>query len=166
MPPPSRVEDGQGSGRAATVTRHPDDFQAEATTLPGQQLSPSWQRYDRAVRLPPITVTCDCGASAPVVYGDRWLCPDCGRTWDTAQIPREDYDRLIQSVRRYRRLTLGPPLALCAVLIPLAVLAGLQFAFLLFVLLLAHALLVMPRVRSRATASVRRNAATWKLRPE
>jgi hypothetical protein len=104
--------------------------------------------------------------SKPVAYGDRWTCPECERTWDTAQIPREEYDLLLRSVRRYRLLTIGPPLALSAVLIPLAVVAGIQFALLLFVLVLAHMLLVMPQVRSRATASVRRNAATWNLRPE
>jgi hypothetical protein len=118
------------------------------------------------VRKPPITVTCDCGASAPVAYGDTWTCFACGKTWNTAQIPREDYDRLLRSVRTYRLLTIGPPLALSAVLIPLAIAFGLQWAILLFVLVMAHALLVMPRVRSRATESVRRNAATWKLRPE
>lgn len=118
------------------------------------------------MRAPPITVTCDCGVSKPVAHGDRWTCPECGKTWDTSQIPREDYDRLLRSVRRYRLWTIGPPLAMSAVLIPLAVVAGIQFALLLFVLVLAHLLLVMPRVRSRATASVRRNSTSWTLRPE
>ena len=130
---------------------------------PGEATVP---RYDRRVRGPPITVTCDCGSVANVPYGERWSCPDCARTWDTAQIPHEDYARLLASVRRYRLIVLGPPLALAAVLIPLAVVAGLQFAFLLLVLVMAYALLVMPRIRSRATESVRRNAATWKLRSE
>jgi hypothetical protein len=50
--------------------------------------------------------------------------------------------------------------------VPLAVLVGFQYAFLLFFLLLAYALLVMPRLRTKATASVLSHAATWKLRPE
>jgi hypothetical protein len=118
------------------------------------------------VRAPPITLTCDCGTGTSVAYGERWTCPDCGRTWDTGQIPREQYDRLLRSVRRYRLLVLGPPLALAAVLVPLAVLVGIQYAFVLFVLVMAHGLLVVPRLRERATESVRSSTRQWQLRPE
>jgi hypothetical protein len=69
-------------------------------------------------------------------------------------------------MRHYRLFALGPPLALVAVLVPLALFVGLQFAFLLFFLLLGYALLVMPRLRAKATARVLRNRATWRLRPE
>jgi len=99
-------------------------------------------------------------------YGERWTCPECGKSWDTSHIPREDYDLLLRSVRRYRLLVLGPPLAFAAVLMPLAVVVGVQYALLLFLLLLGWGLLVMPKLRSRATAHVMRNAATWKLSPE
>lgn len=119
-----------------------------------------------SVRALSITLTCDCGAAASVRYGERWNCPECGKTWDTSQIPREDYDRLVRSVRRYRLLVLGPPVALAAVLIPLTVAVGIQFAFLLFILLMAWGLLVMPQLRSRATARVMRHASTWQLSPE
>lgn len=101
-----------------------------------------------------------------MTYGERWTCPDCGKTWDTAQIPRADYDRLVRSVRRYRLLVLGPPILLAAVLIPLSVTVGVQYALLLFLLLLAWGLLVMPQLRSRATATVLRHTSTWKLRAE
>ena len=30
------------------------------------------------MRAPLITITCDCGATAEVAYGDRWSCPTCG----------------------------------------------------------------------------------------
>ena len=122
--------------------------------------------YDRGVRAPRISVTCDCGTAAWLAYGERWTCPSCGKTWDTAQIPADDYDRLVRSMRRYRLLTLGPPVAVAAVLVPLSVFVGIQFAFLLFILLLAWGLLVMPQLRTRATASVMRHAKTWKLSPE
>jgi hypothetical protein len=118
------------------------------------------------VRAFPITVTCDCGAATSAKYGERWTCPNCGKTWDTSQIPREDYEGLLRSMRRYRLLVLGPPVALSAVLIPLTVTVGLQFAYLLFILLMAWGLLVMPQLRSRATARVLRHTSTWKLRPE
>ena len=118
------------------------------------------------MRGPPITVTCECGQIAYVPYGERWTCPQCSRTWDTSKIPEDDYARLVGSVRRYRLAALGPPLVLAAVLIPLAVLVGLQYGLLLFVLVFAYAIFVLPKVRARATADVRRCTRSWELHPE
>lgn len=114
----------------------------------------------------PITLTCDCGATAEVGYGERWTCADCGRVWDTGQIPATDYQALVRGISRYRLLALGPPLTLAAVLIPLAVLVGIQFAFLLFVLVMAWGLLVVPQIRRRALRHLRESAKAWTLRPE
>jgi uncharacterized protein (DUF58 family) len=72
----------------------------------------------------------------------------------------------MRDVRRYRLLALGPPIALVAVLLPLAIFVGIRFAFLLFVLLLADALLVLPPLRRRATERLVAAAPQWKLRPE
>jgi hypothetical protein len=118
------------------------------------------------VRELPITLQCDCGKLAAVDYGERWTCPDCGKSWDTSQIPREEYDRLMASVRRYRLLIIGPPLVLAAVLVPLAILVGIQYAFLLFVLVMAWGLLVVPRLRARTTQRVLGNTRQWELHPE
>jgi len=118
------------------------------------------------VPAPPITITCDCGNVGRVAYGERLTCEGCGRTWDTAQIPTEEYDTLVDSVRRYRLLALGPPFVAAAILIPLAVLSSFRFAFLLFVLILGHALLVMPQLRRRASAHVSATAPRWNLEPD
>lgn len=122
--------------------------------------------YDRAVREPPITITCDCDTAALVPYGDTWQCPDCGKAWNTTQIPRAEFDALLSGVKRYRLVVLGPPMAIAAVLVPLAVLVGLQYAFLLFVLVMAHGLLVVPQIRKRTSAAAGARAASWKLSPE
>ena len=119
-----------------------------------------------AVREPPITLTCDCGVIAQVRYRERWTCPTCGKTWNTGQIPREDFEQLLQSVRRYRLLAIGPPLALAAVLVPAAVFVGIQFAFLLFALVLAYGLFVVPKVRERAARDVRASTRAWQLSPD
>lgn len=118
------------------------------------------------MRQPPITITCDCGASAEVPFDERWRCEACGRTWDTGQIPTADYDALLRGLRRYRLLVLGPPIVLAAILLPLAVLAGIQFGFLLFVFVMAHGLLVVPQLRRRATDRMRTRIRSWKLHPE
>ena len=99
-------------------------------------------------------------------YRERWTCPGCERTWDTSRIPQDDYDRLVASVRRYRLVALGPPLVLAAVFIPLALVSGLQYGLLLFVLIFAYALFVLPKLRERATADAQRSARSWELHPE
>jgi hypothetical protein len=119
-----------------------------------------------AVKGPPISIRCECGAAREVPYGERWTCEACGRTWDTGQIPPDEYAALLRPVRRYRLLVLGPPLALSAVLIPLAVLVDVRFAFLLFVLVMGFALLVVPLLRRRASDRVRGSTPRWALRPE
>lgn len=118
------------------------------------------------MKAPPITITCDCGAVTDIGYGERWECEQCGKTWDTGQIPQGEYDELLRGLKQYRLLVLAPPLLLAAVLVPLTVVAGLQFAFLLFVLVMAYALLVVPQLRRRATARMQRSTMRWKLRPE
>jgi hypothetical protein len=118
------------------------------------------------VREPPITITCDCGVSASVPYGERWHCEQCDKTWNTAQIPRADYDSLLAGVRRYRLLVVGPPLLVAAVLIPLAIVVGVQYAFLLFVLVMAYGLLVVPQIRRRTAVKSSARSMAWKLSPE
>ena len=118
------------------------------------------------MREPLITLTCDCGTSVEIGYGEVWTCDSCGKTWDTNRIPASEYGALVAAVRRYRLLVLGPPLAMAAVLIPLAVISGLQFAFLLFVLVMGYGLLAVPQLRRRSAAQMQKSTKSWKLRPE
>jgi hypothetical protein len=120
----------------------------------------------RSVRAPPITLQCECGEAAHVPYGERWTCPACGRSWDTARIPQSDIDALVRSMRRYRLLAIGPPIVFAAVLLPLAIAFGLQFAILLFVLVVSYGLFVLPKVKERATRSVHASTRQWELTPE
>lgn len=115
---------------------------------------------------PPITISCDCGEKASLAYGERWTCESCGRTWDTSRIPKGEYDQVVRSVRLYGLVTAGPPLLLAAILIPMTVVSGIQYAFLLFTLVLAWGLLVVPQLRRRANRMARENAPKWKLRPD
>jgi hypothetical protein len=122
--------------------------------------------YDRCVRQLPITLQCDCGQVGYARYGERWTCPGCGRTWDTSQIPDDEYAQLVSSVRRYRLLAVGPPILFAAILIPLAILVGIQFGLLFFVLVLAYGIFVIPKVRERATRSVHESTRSWNLSAE
>jgi hypothetical protein len=118
------------------------------------------------VRKPPITITCDCGAAGSAAYGTRWHCGECGRNWDTKQIPEEEYTALLRSVNRYRLLTVSPPLVAAAVLLPLAAVAGVRFAVLLFGLVTAWALFVVPQLRRRQARRILKGTPRWNLRPD
>ena len=63
-------------------------------------------------------------------------------------------------------LTLGPPLLLAAILIPLAIVSGFQYGLLFFVLVFAYAVFVIPKLRQRATERVRESTTSWDLSPE
>ncbi len=118
------------------------------------------------MREPLITIACDCGVSKQLGYGERWTCPTCGKTWNTSQIPREEYDALTRLVRRYRLMVLAPPIVLAVILIPLGVLVDIRFAFLLFFLEVAFALFAIPPMRRRASRKVLDDTPRWELRPE
>jgi uncharacterized protein YjeT (DUF2065 family) len=62
------------------------------------------ERPGAVLRGPPITVTCECGASAKLPHGERWTCEGCGRVYDTGRIPREEYEVVRRTQLRYRAL--------------------------------------------------------------
>jgi hypothetical protein len=70
---------------------------------------------------PPITVTCDCGARKELFYGERWTCPDCGRSYDTSHIPADEYQAIRKLQMRFRAvpIALGLSVALLAILFTL-----------------------------------------------
>ena len=61
----------------------------------------------REVRKGPlITVTCECGEHRQLHYGERWTCDGCGRRFDTAKIPVEEYAAIRRTQVRYRMIPL------------------------------------------------------------
>jgi hypothetical protein len=52
-------------------------------------------------------VTCECGGSAKLPYGEQWTCEGCGRAYDTGKVPREDYDVVRRTQLRYRALPIA-----------------------------------------------------------
>ena len=70
---------------------------------------------------PPITVSCDCGETREVPYGEAWRCESCGRVWDTNQIPAEEYEGLLRRMKRARLEAFALAAVLAAILVPLIV---------------------------------------------
>jgi hypothetical protein len=114
---------------------------------------------------PPITITCDCGETRRVPYGERWTCERCKRSWNTAQIPAEDYDGLLRSMRRHKLEALVPATILIAILIPLIAFVSNGFVFVVPIVAAAWLFLFLPfwRRRGRRVAG---SAPKWELHPE
>ena len=49
-------------------------------------------------------ITCECGEKRDLRYGEEWRCENCGRRWDTNQIPAEQYQAIRKTQLRYRLL--------------------------------------------------------------
>ena len=111
---------------------------------------------------PPITLTCECGEKRELPYGERWRCEQCGRTWDTNRIPREQYEQ----IRRVRAL----PIAFGSVVAAIAIfftLTGNVFSvfFLLPVALTTWFVFLRPIHRRRYRAAVK-GLPRWELRAD
>lgn len=114
---------------------------------------------------PPITIRCDCGVAKLVRYGDAWECPDCGRRWNTAQIPAAEYEGLLRRLHRYKVELLSITLAVLVVFLPLIVFVDQSFVFLAALAAFALVFGYLPFWRRR----IRRAAADaprWELEPE
>jgi hypothetical protein len=118
------------------------------------------------MRGPPIAVTCRCGEKRDLRYGEDWTCEACGRRWDTAQIPADQYEAIRRTQQRFRVLP---------VLYGLGTLAAAAFftltgnTFSVFILLpvstLTWFIFVRPTHRRRYRAAIA-DLPRWKLRPE
>jgi hypothetical protein len=118
------------------------------------------------LRGPPIAVTCECGQKRDLRYGEDWTCEECGRRWDTNQIPHEQYQAIRRTQLRFRVLP---------VLYGLGVLALAMFftltgnIFSVFVLLPLALMLWFYFVRPAHRRRYRRAIADlprWELRPQ
>ena len=114
---------------------------------------------------PPITIRCECGAKKDVAYGERWQCETCGRTWNTQQIPPEEYDDLLRRVRRHKFEALVVGGISAAVLIPLIVFVSGRFIAFVPVAMGLWLFVFLPFWRRRYHGTAR-NAPRWELHPE
>jgi Flp pilus assembly protein TadB len=114
---------------------------------------------------PPITIRCECGETRDVAYGERWRCEACGRSWNTLQIPAEEYEGLLRSVRRHKLEAVGFAALAAAVLVPLIAVVSARLIFVVPFVMAAWLFGFLPfwRKRYRRTA---RGAPRWELHPE
>jgi hypothetical protein len=118
------------------------------------------------LRGPPITVTCECGETRDLRYGEEWTCESCARHWNTTQIPAEDYEAIRRLQLRYRALPIALGLLVAAIAI-FFTLSGNAFSvfFLLPLALTCWFVFVRPGHRRRYRAAVAQ-LPRWDLRAE
>jgi Flp pilus assembly protein TadB len=116
------------------------------------------------LRRPPITVKCDCGESRDVAYGDRWRC-ECGRSWNTGQIPTEEYEGLLRRMRRHEVEALAMVAVAAAVMVPLIVVVSSRFILLVPLAMMGWLFVILPRWRRRYRRTAR-GAPRWELHPD
>ncbi len=121
--------------------------------------------YNRDMAGPPITVSCECGRARHVPYGQTWQCEGCGRRWNTAQIPAEEYQGIVRRMRRFRLVAIGVAAAVALCFGLLGAFVGQSIFLLLPVVLAGWFLLFMPWWRRRMRRQAR-GLPTWRLRPE
>ena len=114
---------------------------------------------------PPITIRCECGETKDVAYGERWQCETCGRSWNTQQIPAEDYEDLLRRVRRHKLEVLAAVVISAAIFVPLIVFVSGRFLAVVPVAMALWLFLFLPAWRRRYTATARA-APRWELHPE
>ena len=114
---------------------------------------------------PPITVTCGCGEVRYLHYGEVWQCEECGTSWNTNQIPEDEYT----AVRRIQRRHIAVP-ALVFVLVTATVVLFMLFGRVYAIILLPFALtcwfmFVRPLQRRRLAGQLA-ELPKWELTPE
>ena len=112
-----------------------------------------------------ITVRCDCGEVTYLDYGEVWTCPSCGRRWNTAQIPEDEYWGTMYRMRQYRLQVMGTAIAVAIGFVALAMVMGARVWLMAPVVITFWLLVFMPRWR-RKVREAARSLPTWKLRPE
>jgi Flp pilus assembly protein TadB len=114
---------------------------------------------------PPITVTCGCGEIRYLAYGERWTCEKCGTSWNTAQIPREDYDAVLR-LRRRHIIAPATVFVLAAITVALFIVLGrVQAVILLPFAMMAWFIFGRPFQRRRLAAQMK-ELPEWRLTPE
>ena len=100
-----------------------------------------------------------------VPYGETWQCEKCGRQWNTAQIPADEYWGIMRDMRRMRLGVIGIALVLAVVFGLLALFVAGSLFLLLPIVLAGWFIWYMPWWRRK----VRRRVGSlpkWNLRPE
>jgi hypothetical protein len=130
-------------------------------------MDPAPATIPRSVRRgPPITLTCECGQTRHLRYGDRWTWETCSRSWDTAKIPLDQYAAIRATQLRYRRVPIAiSVLALTAVIACIVVGKALGGLLLVAILATTWSMFFRPLHRRRYREALA-ELPTWQIEPD
>jgi hypothetical protein len=142
-------------------------------------LSPPWRRRQRqererlgheppgsVLRGPPIAVTCECGRKRDLRYGESWDCESCGRRWNTAQIPADQYEAIRRTQLRFRVLPVLYGLVVAGAAIFFTLTGNLFSVFVLLPMaMMGWFIFVRPGHRRRYREAIA-ELPRWELSPE
>jgi Flp pilus assembly protein TadB len=114
---------------------------------------------------PPITVTCGCGEVRYLHYGEVWRCDKCGTSWNTNQIPEDEY----VAVRRIQRRHVAVPalvFALVAATVVLFMIFGRVYAIILLPFALTCWFMFVRPIQRRRLSAQLKELPEWRLKPE
>jgi hypothetical protein len=118
------------------------------------------------IKGPPITVSCECGERHELFYGERWTCPNCGREYDSNRIPREEYEQIRSTQRRFRVLPVAYGAAIAALAIFFSLTGNIFSVFVLLPLsMMIWFFFLRPVHRKRYREAIGR-LPRWNLRAE
>ncbi len=117
-------------------------------------------------RGPPITLTCECGETRHLRYGDRWSCEKCSRSWDTAKIPVDQYAAIRATQLRFRRVPIAiSALALAAVIACIVIGKALGGLLVVAILATSWSMFFRPLHRRRYREALA-DLPTWQIEPD
>jgi hypothetical protein len=115
---------------------------------------------------PPITVTCECGERHELFYGERWTCPQCGRSYDSGQIPADEYAQIRRVQLRFRAVPIALGLTVAGLAIVFTLTGNIVGVFFLLpVALVAWFVFIRPTHRKRYRAAIA-ELPRWDLRAD
>ncbi|MGH3499351.1 MAG: hypothetical protein ACRDQA_00380 [Nocardioidaceae bacterium] len=115
---------------------------------------------------PPIAVECWCGGRRDLAYGERWQCDECGRRWNTEQIPRAQYQQIRWLQMRFRILPVGLGLVVASVALYFALTGNIFSMFLLLPSALMVWMAVLRPLHRRRFRRAIGQLPNWRLTPE
>jgi hypothetical protein len=114
---------------------------------------------------PPIRIDCECGECRSVPYGESWTCEQCGRRWNTSQIPANEYFGRLRRMRRFRFEIVGLLAFGLAVFVPLILFVDRALIFVAGMISVFFIIWYMPFWRRRVSRAAA-DAPNWELHPE
>jgi hypothetical protein len=118
------------------------------------------------LRGPPISVSCECGDKRDLHYGEAWDCQRCGRRWDTAQIPAEQYEAIRRTQLRFRVLPVAYGLVVASTAIFFTLTGNVFSVFVLLPLaMMVWFYFIRPAHRRRYRRAIA-DLPRWNLSPE